>query len=82
MKIATIKFKIIGGDIILKENNRHFDLCYNLKAIEEVSAVCEYGGNIVLKGSLSSDEKNGKRDFVKTFYEIKPVYCVLRTNRA
>ncbi len=68
--------------MILKDNGRHFDIRYNVRAVEEVSTVSDYNGNIILKGSLSVDKKSGERNFVKTLYELKPAYCVSRADRA
>lgn len=68
--------------MILKENNRHFDVRYNVRAVEEVSTISDYNGDIILKGSLSVDKKSGERNFVKTFYELRPAYCVSRANRS
>jgi trehalose utilization protein len=68
--------------MILKENSRHFDVRYNVRAVEEVSTVSNYNGNTILKGSLAVDKKSGEINFVKTFYELRPAYCVSRVNRA
>ncbi len=65
----------------MKNDKKLFDIHYKVKKIDfSTGRTDKINSNTVLKGRLSNENKTGGVDFIKTFYEIEPIYCIDRVN--